>query len=449
MTKLRMRLDNASNIYPASLGKRHAAIFRLSVTLSESVNLNYLQQALDNTIERIPTYGCTLQNGAFWWYLKRLDKQATVSESSSLSPIGYKFHGGFLFKLSAKGNKIILDTFHALADGTGAQTFLLTLTAEYLRLRHGVRIEYNSLVLDPTEQPSSKESEDCFASFAGKKGSLERNDPAYHVKGSTENFRLLHDERFVLEAAQVKAACKEYSCTVTELLSAAMIYALQEVRRQDKRRRKATAIKINVPVNLRPIFNGKTLRNYSSYVNLGVDVSNGDMDFGKIVRIVAAQKAALTLPSELERKVAANVGLENNLAVSVIPLFIKKKVIDAVYKVKGDKYFSQTLSNLGSVSLPQAMRPYVREMDFILGRQRGNAGAAACVGYDGKIFLNFSRKIAESDFESYFADTLKSLGIKTTQIGEDITDLSSNTRKRGYLAEPSSTDLTISSLAEI
>lgn len=420
MNDIKMRLDNASNIYPASLGKTHAALFRLSVTLREEVNLNYLQQALDNSIRRIPTFGCTLSNGAFWWYLKKMKGQATVSGPSPLLPIGYKFHGGQLFKLSADGRRIVLDIFHALADGTGAQTFLLTVTAEYLRLRHDISISYDSLVLNPEDMPSKKESEDCFAEFSGKKGSLEKNDSAYHIPGRTENCRTLHNERYTLHCEEVKAACRNHACTVTELLTAAMVSALQEVHRHDKKRRKNSALKINVPVNLRPLFGGRTLRNYSSYVNLGVDVSNGYFSFEEIVRIVSAQKKNLALPCELEKKVAANVALENNFAVAAIPLFIKKHVIDAVYKVKGDKYFTHTLSNLGKVNLPEEMQPFVEEMDFILGRQRGNAGAATCIGYGDKLFFNISRKIVENDFESYFVSQLAELGISVTGRNEEL-----------------------------
>ena len=55
MTPVKMRLDNASNIYPAALTKRYASIFRMSVTLTETINLNILQQALDTTVKRICT----------------------------------------------------------------------------------------------------------------------------------------------------------------------------------------------------------------------------------------------------------------------------------------------------------------------------------------------------------------------------------------------------------
>jgi len=418
MTAITMRLDNASNIYPASLTKRYASLFRMSVTLTETVNVNYLQQALNNTIKRIPNFGCTLSSGAFWWYLKQLDKLATVSELSPLTPYGYKFHGGFLFKVAADGNRIVLDVFHALADGKGGQTFLLTLTAEYLRLRYGIDIPYNDLILDPNDTPSKRESEDCFSDFSGKKGALEQNDPAYHIKGHKICYKELRNERIVIPVDEVKTVTGKYSCTITDLLTSAMVSALQEVRKHDHRKNTKSVLKVNVPVNLRPIFNGRTLRNFSSYVNLGVDVKNGYYSFEDILEIVSAEKKHYALKSELEKKIAANVGLENNFAIAMIPLFIKKHAIDIICKLKGDKYCSQTLSNLGNVVLPESMQQYVQEMDFILGRQRGVSGAAACVGYNGKLYMNFSRNIAEADFESYFVDQLKQLGINAKQTSE-------------------------------
>ena len=55
-----LRLDNASFIYPASLSKKYASLYRMSVTLSEPVDVEILQQALERTVDRIPTFGYTL-----------------------------------------------------------------------------------------------------------------------------------------------------------------------------------------------------------------------------------------------------------------------------------------------------------------------------------------------------------------------------------------------------
>ena len=70
----RMRIDNAANIYPASLSKHYASLYRMSVSLTETVDLTVLQQALLAVSDRIPTFRCELRAGAFWWHLRRMDK---------------------------------------------------------------------------------------------------------------------------------------------------------------------------------------------------------------------------------------------------------------------------------------------------------------------------------------------------------------------------------------
>ncbi len=153
-------------------------------------------------------------------------------------------------------------------------------------------------------------------------------------------------------------------------------------------------------------------------MNLGVNINNGQFSFAEILDIVKTQKSFMAQRSELEKKIAANVALENNLAISAIPLFIKRPIIDLICRIKGDRYCSQTLSNLGNVNMPDAVAPYIEEMDFILGRQRGTSGAASAVGYNGRIFVNFTRNIAEKDFENYFYDQLRDLGVKSFNLSE-------------------------------
>ena len=123
----RMRIDNAANIYPASLSRNYASLYRMSVTLTEPVDPALLQQALETVSERIPTFRCGLRSGTFWWHLRRLDKAPEVLPAAPLSRFHFRDNGGFLYKVSADGCRIVLDVFHALADGTGSETFLLTL----------------------------------------------------------------------------------------------------------------------------------------------------------------------------------------------------------------------------------------------------------------------------------------------------------------------------------
>ena len=61
----RLRLDNAANIYPASMSKEYSSLYRMKVTLSDNIDVTFLQKALLTVAERIPTFRCTLKAGAF------------------------------------------------------------------------------------------------------------------------------------------------------------------------------------------------------------------------------------------------------------------------------------------------------------------------------------------------------------------------------------------------
>ena len=414
-----LRLDNASFIYPASQSKKYSSLYRMSITLTEPVDTALLQQALEATVRRIPTFGYTLTGGALWWYLRALDKPPRVLPLQPLHHFSIEGNGGFLFRVSADGDRIVLDIFHVLTDGHGGMTFLLTLAAEYLRLRQGVQPVYGGLILDPAEAPRSSELADAFDDFDGKRGALEQNDPAWHLHGRPLGVRELRNLRVRIPMRRAAEVARARQATVTELLTAAMVAALQEVRRKDPIGRRSV-LKVNVPVDLRRIFGGNTLRNFSSYVILGVDIRNGEYGFDHILEVVSAQKRLYSMPSQLEPKVARNVELENNFAINCIPRVLKKPIIDVINKLKGDRYCTHTLSNLGRIELPEALRPYVLDIDFVLGRQRGNSGASACVGYGDELVLNMSRRIAERNFEDAFLEQLELLGIRADAQEEDI-----------------------------
>ena len=408
----RMRIDNAANIYPASLSKHYASLYRMSVTLTEDVDITVLQQALVTVSDRIPTFRCELRAGAFWWHLRRMDKDPEVAPAAPLNRFHFSDNGGFLYKVSVDGSRILLDVFHALADGTGSQTFLLTLTGEYLRLKYGLSISYSNLVLDPTDAPDPEEVEDSFKTvFSGRKGTLEKNVPAYHIKGRRLSGSGLRDIRAVMPMDKVKAVCRRMDCTVTDLLTGLMLEALQKVYRADDDKKKCSVLKVSVPVNLRPMYGSRSVRNFSSYVNLGMDIRSGYLPLEQLVRLVKMQKRAMMRPENLEPKIAANVELEENFAVRCLPLLVKKPIIDSINKHHGDIYCSQTLSNLGEVRVPEEMRPYMTGFDFILGCQRGNSGAVSCTGFDGKLFVHLSRNISGAEFEQFFLDRVSSLGL--------------------------------------
>ena len=408
----RLRLDNAANIYPASMSKHYSSLYRMRVTMTEEIDKGLLQEALLAASERIPTFRCKLRAGAFWWYLDRVAHDPKVRPLKPLKAFSFADQDGLLYRVSAYGRHILLDVFHALTDGFGAMSFLLTLSAEYIHRRYGVEISYNGLALDVKDRPVYAEVEDSFKNvFSGRHGQLEKNVDAYHIRGAVLPLNSVKDLRLVMPVASVKEVCSEYDCTATELLTSVMLWALQEEHRQDTSKRKRSVLKVSVPINLRPLYGSRTVRNFSSYVNLGIDIKDGYCSFADIVAAVKSQKAHDLAQDQLEPKIAANVELEEMLLVRMLPLFIKHPIIDIINLLHGDRFCSQTLSNMGNVQVPSEMVPYITDLDFMLGRQRGNSGACSCVGYNGRLFFHMTRKIARNGFECAFIKQLSALGI--------------------------------------
>ena len=125
-----------------------------------------------------------------------------------------------------------------------------------------------------------------------------------------------------------------------------------------------------------------------------------------------ASKSTLLQKDNLEPKIFANVELEEMLLVRLLPLKVKHPIIDVINLLHGDRFVSQTLSNMGRLDVPQEMVPYISDMDFILGRQRGNSGAFSCLCYNGKVILHMTRKIARDSFEQSFLEQLYLLGLE-------------------------------------
>lgn len=405
------RLDNAAIIYPSCRTRRYATQYRMSATLDKDVSASVLDMALKNIMPRFPGFSYTLSKGFFWWYLRRLDNEPSAHLHETMNVFSLRDNGGFMFKVGCSGCKITLDVFHALTDGTGAMTFLMTLTSEYLRLKEDTAPVYGKWVFNPLEKADREEMEDSFDSFSGLKGNLDKEEKAWHVPGKSIRFDELENINVSLSAADVVAKAAGFGCTVTEFLSSLMLYSLQEIWKEDKSSRKSPFIVVEIPVNLRPIYGSRTLRNFSSYIHVGLDVRNGFFSLEEIVRDIRMQKRLYMQKSRLTTRVAANQALEDNLAIRCIPLFIKKHAINIINNMKGDTYCTYTFSNLGNIEIGGDAGRYVKGLDFILGRTRRRSGACACVSCNGKLSLNFSRRIQGCEFEKTFLGHLNELDI--------------------------------------
>lgn len=409
-----MRLDNAATIYPASRRRNWMALFRLSMELTQRIEPQTLDIALNNTLKRFPGFAVRLKNGFFWHYFERLDGAPKLQQDVRNPCVRMNFHenDGFMFRVRYHENRIALELFHVLTDGTGGLCFLKTLVAEYLRLKYELKITYDEQTLSCASKPTAEELEDCFLRYA-RNGSMSRGEStAYNVDGRHEPDHDIHVTTGTLDSLAVRDKARQYGASVGEYLTAVLIAAVHARQvSEPSRRKRFMPVKICVPVNLRKFYNAKTLRNFSSYVNPGIEPRYGEYTMQETVDAVRHYMGLEATEKRLNAKFATNVASVQNHFLRATPLFLKNRTLKLVFILTGDRQTSSSISNLGNTTLPEEMRPYVSRIDFMLGPLSYNPVVAACVSYEGKMQINFTRTIKETDIERSFFTLLVKDGL--------------------------------------
>ncbi|MBQ9703894.1 MAG: alpha/beta hydrolase fold domain-containing protein [Clostridia bacterium] len=410
-----MTLDNAAKIYPAARRRNWTNVFRLSATLTEDVDKEVLQSALDITVRRFPSIAVRLKTGMFWYYIEEVPKAPDIMDEKPypLSRMVFDDIRKCAMRVIVYKKRIAVEFFHALTDGNGGLVFLKTLLREYISLKYGETIPDGYGMLNVLDEPTPAELEDSFLKYAGKVKSPRADTTAFKITGTKEIDSYVTNTTFIFNSADIVAEAKKRKVTVTAFLSSVMIMAamrLQEKEVKNPKRRKP--LKVLIPVNLRKMLPSESLRNFVLYITPGIDPRYGEYTLDEICSHVQSQMQLQNTPKQMQAKIAKNVGDESLLIVKLMPLFIKNFVMKMVFNAVGEKKSCFALSNLGVCQLPPEMEKYVSRMGFVLGVQANAPYNTGLVTYKDKMYLNFIRNIKEPKLEKAFYDVLKELGIR-------------------------------------
>jgi NRPS condensation-like uncharacterized protein len=290
--------------------------------------------------------------------------------------------------------------------------FLKTLTAEYLRLC-GHEIECGEGVLNINETPPAGETaNDFYKAEPTEKTKGFADERATQMSGRLASHKPCQLIHFEIDSYELKAAAKSKNATVTEFMLSLMFLAGRYATDGNKGR-----IQIQVPVNMRKFYQSETIRNFTMYCNIKLplaEIKNIDQCIAEIKSQmkVKASKEAMT------EMMNATVNLVKVLRL--IPLFIKRPVAQIVYGFLGDRVFSNTLSNLGVVQLPESMAPHVEKFDFVLGTGVTNRALCSMVTYGGTAVFVVAKLTPDPSFEEKMYLLLKENGLKPNVKGSEL-----------------------------
>lgn len=410
------KLDLSAIVYPTLQRRDFSSVYRLSVVLKEEIDPRLLQQALDLTLPRFPTYKVAIRKGVFWRYLEPNNRPGPFVQpdiQNPCMPMHFRSNNRYLIRVYYFHNRISLEAHHSLGDGTGGMCLLQTLTATYLGLL-GHRITPSGFVLDINSRPDPEELEDAYMRYANAKVCPPRPaEKTYRIRGTKEPFYTLNIVDGIMSVSEVMAVAKKYGASITEYLNAVLLYALLQKQAQEFHLR-LYPVRIAMPVNLRRFFPSKTLRNFITMVYPSIDPRLGEYTFEEIITQVHHYMRYYINEKFLRGDITTNAATQRNPVIRLVPLFIKDFVVRTFYSRVQDKNSSAGLTNMGALKVPPEMKPFIDRFDIYMGQPFSSRTNCAIISYEDTLTINFASSICETDVERFFFRKLVQDGIHVT-----------------------------------
>lgn len=414
------KLDNAAKIYPAVRGRNWAPIFRVDAILKADVNPECLKYALLMTYKRFPTFSVNIARGLFWYYFepKISGPEAMLEDDYPLRPFSDEKDKGYLFRVLYFKNRISLEVFHGISDGNGAAIFLKTLLFNYFTIMNDMEpADRYALekygILYSKDLPTPDEMEDSFQHYAVENIGLNlKENLAFKIPGTRIKKNSLNVTHILASVNDLYRLSKKFNCTISEFLASLLVYSILNARVYKASDRRP--IKINIPVDLRKRFPSRTIRNFSSYVNVEIrpEKNQVEADFQEICSSVSQQLQDSLNLDLLRSKFSSNVNAEKNILMRVSPLFLKNIVLKSTFSLYGERLATSILSNIGSVVLPESMARMIERFDFLNGVPKQNTLYCGVISFKDTISISFTSIISENSVLKMFVDFLTEHGIE-------------------------------------
>lgn len=408
-TKKKYVLDCSAIIYMALLQGKMSNVFRLSLTLKETVDPTALQEAVNNLTPRFPTVLAGIQDGAFQYFVVPVSEPPLVKEEEK--PLIYmprKEVKKCGTRILYKDNMVAVEFFHAITDGRGATYFLKALIAEYVRLKYGVETTEKDEIITPKTAVSDAETEDSFMSYAGKTKQAYFSSSSYRFKSKKRGDSISFITGTFDTDTIIKTAHK-YGTTVTTFLSAVMLESIMDIQiRTKKPRQKSKPVHLMIPIDLRRQFPSVTLRNFALQAYLTLDPDDVEMPFENLMSSVEGQLRRQFAFEPLSAIITQTAHLQKG--VQYLPLFIKSTTVRIVLNFVEENTSALFFSNLGLFTLPDSIKEYVTGADFALTPRNSSPYNCGVVSYGDKLRINLTKCGEGVGLERLFFEKLHKLG---------------------------------------
>ena len=403
------RLDNSAKIFPLSTGRRHSAVFRISVLLKEEIHPEILNKSLIEVLDKYEGFKVRLKRGFFWHYLEANTKKPIVVEEREY-PCKYidpKQNRGYLFKVTYYKNKINIDFFHALTDGSSGMVFFREIVYTYLEKCYADDLNRENRILRKIDY----DTEDSYLKNYNKKSKSDgEGNRAYKLKGGTIKLGAISVIHEIIDLKKLKEEAKKYDATITQYLTAVLMYTIYKENYKKSKDKKP--IKICIPVNLKKYFPSKTMSNFFSYIYVerkGKDLES--ISFDDLVVFVKKEFDRQLKQEEVLKIMSNNVKLGNNFFIKTIPLLLKIIIVRLAY-IEIRKYSTITFSNVGRVGIIGNYKDYIDYFLMLIAPDQYERIKCSSCTFENSMVFTFTSILKDNNIEKGFYKFLIDKGIE-------------------------------------
>lgn len=406
-------LDNAAKLIPAITSTRSPNVFRFTAVLREEVVPEALQWALERALSIMPAFSLKLHRGVFWYYFDMNEAKPKVRPESRFpcTPIYRGREKGFLFRVTYFHKRINFELYHALSDGMGASNFMRLLVYCYFHRLHGdevpedfIRREAGTLIRDFDEDSFVVNVPDENEVM----GEVPKDAESYRLGGYSYDGTRLGVISVIVPFDKLRALAKAQEASLSEYITALLIFSIYNTSYMRSSRK--LPITISVPVNLRGMFDSKTLRNFFGHMNVSASPTK-EMSFEDTLSQVKKSFDERLQKSNFEKQILNHVNIERIPGIRFVPLFIKDAVMRLIYARNNNKY-TMTLSNLGRLTLPDNVADKVDRFEVVMGGSATHPKKLSLCTYGNQVAMSFSSTVDDNSLEQFFVSFLGERGIE-------------------------------------
>ena len=405
-----VKFDNTAHLFPSIAGENMTKVYRISVTLKEDIQKEYLQQALDMVLPKFDGFNVRLRTGVFWYYFEENGKKAPRVTEETMFPCRFiqpNRNHNYLFRVTYYKKRINLEVFHVLTDGMGGINFLRELTYQYLRLVHPELGGQDGLSVD-----TSLSREDSFVrNYKKGRPSGFNKEKAYLIHEDrlpAGEFGLMHGR---MPVQQLKEVAHRYHASLNEYLVTVFVWSVytQLLHGMPGGR----PIRVAVPVNLRPYFDSDTTKNFFVMVSAEFRPQKNTYTFEEVLAIIQESLHKQINKEHLEDLFSYSVSNQMNKLMRPVPLFLKNIAMRIVYS-KSAVANTTTITNIGNIKIDELYQPYIEMFHSFIAMSKGQYLKGTICSYQDTLVFTFSSIFAEATVQKAFFRKIAEDGVEVS-----------------------------------